>query len=62
MTVKDFIARLQELDQDKNIWQIYDMCEAWEPEITHIVDSNSEYADMLAEKGVKEGDYAMLAG
>lgn len=62
MTVKEFIEELQKLDQNKNIWQIYDMCEVWEPKILPLISCYSEYADMFAKDGVKKGDYAMLAG
>ena len=62
MTVREFIEVLQKLDQDRAIWQIYDPPYAvWEPEITHIVGDDSEYAEMFSGEGVKEGDYAMIA-
>lgn len=62
MKVKDFIVKLQELDQNKNIWVIYDGCSAWEPKVTHLVNNYSEYAEMVSEEGVKIGDYALIAG
>lgn len=63
MTVRDFISILQKLDQDRAIWQIYDPPYAvWEPKITHLAGDDSEYAEMFSGEGVKEGDYAMIAG
>ena len=61
MKVKEFIAELQKLDPEKNIWQIYDPPYAcWEPEVVHCVDSDAMYAEMFDE--VQEGDYAIVSG
>lgn len=62
MKVRELIEELQKLDQDKNIWLMYDPPYAiCEPDITHLIGDNSEYACMYDRDGVKEGDYAMIA-
>lgn len=63
MTIREFIAELQKLDQDKNIWQFYDppYC-CMEVEVTHLVGDKKDYADMFSDEGVKEGDYAIISG
>ena len=63
MTIREFIAELQKLDQDKNIWQFYDApyC-CMEVEVTHLVGDEKDYADMFSDIGVKEGDYAIISG
>lgn len=60
MKVREFIDLLSKLDQDKNIWLMYDPPFARsEPEVTHLVGDNKEYADMY--DNVQEGDYAIIA-
>ncbi len=56
MKVKEFIEQLQQLDQEKDIWIIYDTYSVWEPEVEIIKDNDS-----FAKPG-KVGDYAMWAG
>lgn len=63
MTVREFIAELSKLDQDKNIWEMYDppfACD--EPRVNHLVGNYADYAYMFAGEGVKEGDYAIICG
>lgn len=62
MKVKDFINELQQLDQDKNIWVMYDPPYGLkEPKAKHLVgDYMSAYADMYDEVAV--GDYAIICG
>lgn len=58
-TVRELIAELQKLDQDKPIWQIYDRFFAW-PACIEVVDEHA--AECAEDKGVKEGDYAFICG
>ena len=61
MKIKDFIAELQKLDQDKDIWVMYDPPYAvGEPEVEHLVGDRADYAAMYDE--VAEGDYAIICG
>ena len=60
MTVKELIEQLQTLDQDTQIWVLYDEAYAFEPEFRELV--NAEVADEFEEDGLKEGDYVMLVG
>jgi hypothetical protein len=63
MTVREYISKLQELDQEKNIWVMYDPPYAvMEPEVTHLVGDNMDYVEMFYSRGVKEGDYAIIVG
>lgn len=63
MTVKELIEQLQSLDQDKSIWLFYDPpCACGEVIITPLVGFNADYAMMFKAEGVKEGDYAIIAG
>jgi len=63
MTVREFIAELQKLDQDKNIWQMYDPpCYCREVEVEHLVGDNKHYVELFESDGVKEGDYAIICG
>ena len=55
MKVKEFIEQLQKLDQDKNIWIIYDTFSVWEPEVETIDEDHKGH-------GAEVGDYAMFAG
>lgn len=56
MKVKELIAELQKLDQEKNIWNIYDSFAVYPPSI--------ELADRsdIGYKGIEEGDYVMYHG
>lgn len=63
MTIREFIEELQTHDLDKNIWLMYDPpCSVSKPEVVHLVGFSSDYANMYADRGVKEGDYAIIAG
>ena len=63
MTVREFIAELQKLDQDKNIWQMYDPPYAcYQVEVVHLVGEHKDYAEMFESQGVQEGDYAIISG
>ena len=60
MKVREFIDLLSKLDQDKNIWQMYDPPFACgEPEVEHLIGDSKDYADMFDE--VQEGDYAIIS-
>lgn len=56
MKVKEFIQQLQQLDQEKDIWIVYDTFAAWEPEV-EVIDEDHNNAD-----AGKVGDYVMWAG
>jgi len=61
MKVKELIAELQKLDQEKGIWVAYDYPFAvFEP----IPDgqANKEVADNYSTEGVEVGDYIIYAG
>lgn len=58
-TVRELIAELQKLDQDKPIWQIYDGFFAY-PAKVKVVDEHA--AECASSDGVKEGDYAFICG
>ena len=55
MKVKEFIEQLQKLDQEKNIWIIYDTFAVWEPEVETIEEGDQGH-------GAEVGDYVMFAG
>lgn len=57
MKVKELIAELQKLNQEKSIWIYYDLCEMQVPLLTGIVDAEtaSKY------EKVHKGDYYMEA-
>lgn len=59
LTVRELIAELQKLDQDKHIWQIYDSSLAC-PACVEVVDKDA--AECVSDRGVKEGDYAFICG
>ena len=62
MKVKDFIEELKKLDQEKNIWLMYDPpFSVSEPEVEHLVGDNTDFARMFSDRDVKEGDYAIIA-
>lgn len=58
-TVRELIAELQKLDQDKPVWQIYDGFFAY-PAKVEVVDEDA--AECASSDGVKEGDYAFICG
>lgn len=62
MTVRELIAELQELDQDKGIWVVYDSFRASAP-LPDKYASNAE-AEYLSDEdiNVRKGDYLILAG
>jgi hypothetical protein len=57
-TVRELIAELQKLDQDKHIWQVYDFPYAyWSVEIDV---ADETHASEL--KDVEVGDYLIICG
>jgi hypothetical protein len=59
--VKEFIEALQGLDQEANIWLMYDPPFACtKPKVTHLVGADEVYANMYADDGVSAGDYAII--
>lgn len=59
-TVREFIAELQQLDQDKCVWQVYDFPFACWPATIEVI--SEDYAEELEERGVKAGDYMLECG
>lgn len=57
--VKDYIKLLEGLDQEKNIWIIYDDCHIFAPEVATISTNDVEY---FGDEGAEDGDYVMRAG
>lgn len=57
-TVRELIAELQKLDQDKPIWQVYDFPYAYWPVEIDVADET--YASEL--KDVEVGDYLIICG
>ena len=57
MTVREYIAELQKLDQEKKIWVVYDNTYVWEPEAEIINEDKAECCSKI-----KVGDYAIFAG
>jgi hypothetical protein len=63
MTVREYIAELQKLDQDKNLWLIYDDGIFWDADVPSIVDKGALYKlGEDADGKVEVGDYAIFAG
>ena len=60
MTVKELIAELQKLDQDRGIWIIYDTSYIFKPKFDETVSAEEE--DHYREDGFKKGDYKMEVG
>ena len=59
MKVKELIAELQKLDQERGIWVFYDGgCSIFPP----TPDDRAEKSDVDEFHGVKEGDYIIYAG
>ena len=56
MKVKELIAELQKLDQDRDIWVLYDTFDAQVPTI-----EVAEERDETSDGRVKSGDYVHLA-
>lgn len=54
MKVKELIEQLQKLDQDKNIWILYDL--SCEQEPTFVEFEKEEYS-FLTDCKIKDGDY-----
>jgi len=48
MKVRDLVEQLQKLDQEKNIWVLYDLCFAQEPCFIECEEDTHE---------IKKGDY-----
>ena len=59
MKLKDYVAYLQKLDQERNIFVIYDGNEVLSPMPDKTADE--EDAKQFADKGVKEGDFIISA-
>ena len=61
MKVKEFIRRLEQLDQEKEIFVIYDSFSLFDPEV-EVADEDNCQLHYLEQKGLKEGDYVIIAG
>lgn len=59
MKVKEFIEHLQTLDQDKDIYVVYDSFFVFDPEVS-IADEDWELGDKTFE--YKKGDYLIQVG
>ncbi len=60
MTVKELIEQLEELDQQKNIWILYDGCYPIVPDDVYTFDK--DHADEFDDDDdVNEGDYYFKA-
>ena len=57
MKVKELIVELQKLDQDRDIWVLYDTFDAQVPTI-----EVAEERDETSDGRVKAGDYIHIAG
>jgi len=64
MTVKEYIEYLKTLDQDANIWVVYDTYDWFEPKPDDRVNArNAEWCGKHRPVlEVKEGDYIITAG
>ena len=61
MKVKELIAELQKLDQEKNIWIIYDYpWDCFEPCFAEQIDAQK--ARVFKNEGCKRGDYVCFVG
>ena len=60
MKVKDFIKYLEALDQEKNIWVVYDGFAVFEP--TPDMTAGAEEVSRHGKKGVELDDYIISAG
>ena len=54
MKVKELIQELLKLDQEKDIWIVYDFCYAFTPYVTKIEDDD---LILSYDKDTKPGDY-----
>lgn len=61
MKVKEFIEKLQQLDQEKDIWLVYDCFYVSEPEVETLKDDDDCIGAYYG-KSSKVGDYAIFAG
>lgn len=61
MKVKEFIRQLEQLDQEKEIFVIYDSFSLFDPEV-EVADEDSCRLHYLEQKGLREGDYVIIAG
>jgi hypothetical protein len=59
MKVKEFIRQLEQLDQEKNIWTIYDSFSISEPEIEVVTDENCAL-EYFSDQGLRDGDYTVF--
>lgn len=66
MTVREYIEFLKKLDQDKQIWVVYDTFTAFEPIPDEVADEDCvERLGRDSEThgvGMKKGDYIIVAG
>ena len=60
MKVKEMIEELSKLDQEKNIWVLYDYYNIFEPTPDDVADE--EDVEQFKDDGVKLGDYIISAG
>ena len=58
MKVSELIQQLQQLDQDKNIWAIYDSFDLFKIEF----EVEDGMYDHLYKDGLKKGDYILVCG
>ena len=58
MKVKELIQELSKLDQEKDIWTVYDCCCAFTPYVTKIEDDDFILSQ---DKNTKPGDYQIDA-
>lgn len=63
MSVREYIAELQKLDQDKGIWVVYDgVCRAFDPVPDDVADDDlAAYFNKHYGLAMKEGDYIINA-
>ena len=60
MKVKKLIEELRKLDQEKNIWVLYDSYYIFDPIPDDVADE--EDVEQFKDDGVKLGDYIISAG
>lgn len=60
MKVKEYIESLKKLDQEKNIWMIYDSFSVFDPTPDRV--AGAYEAQRFAKHGIKEGDYIIGVG
>lgn len=59
MKVKEFIEQLQKLDQEKDIWIIYDSYQPLTPEVDNDVMSEEDAEYFRRYNDVEAGDYTI---